>query len=131
MRKRCGLRLNDLSRKTGVSRNAIARAERDESRPRPQVLGRVLPALACAFQAAFPESAGDPYDFLIPPKTLGALIKNRRMRCGMQLKDLAKKLGVRPFTVIRYEADASTPQAKVRERLRRVLGMDVRDEKLT
>ncbi len=120
MRRRLGLRIEDLSAKSGLSHNAISRLERDTTkRVHPWVLGRILPYLASRFNETFPEAGGDPYDFLIPPSTFGAWLKNFRMRRGLKLKDLARELKVRPFTVIRYEADLAKPSREVRENLRR------------
>lgn len=121
MRRRLGLRIEDLSAKSGLSHNAISRLERNATRKvHPWVLGRVLPYLAAQFKETFPEAGGDPYDFLIPPTTFGGWLKNFRMRRGLKLNTLARALKVRPFTVIRYEADATKPALAVRQNLRRV-----------
>lgn len=120
MRRRLGLRIEDLSAKSGLSHNALSRLERNATRKvHPWVLGRVLPYLAAEFKETFPEAGGDPYDFLIPPTTFGGWLKNFRMRRALKLKDLARALKVHPFTVIRYEADASKPSLEVRGNLRR------------
>ncbi len=125
MRRRLGLRIEDLSAKSGVSRNAISRLERNATKKvHPWVLGRVLPYLAAQFKETFPEAGGDPYDFLIPPTTFGGWLKNLRMRRGLKLIDLARALKVRPFTVIRYEADESKPNAFARQNLRRAFGIN-------
>lgn len=42
----------------------------------------------------------------------------------MTLKDLARALKVRPFTVIRYEADETKPIPQVRQNLRRAFGLN-------
>lgn len=121
LRRKAGLSLDDLAKKSGLQRNVLSRLERDKTRKAnyPWVLGRILPFLAGRFKEAFPEAKGDPYDFLIPPKTFGGWLRNLRMRRGMKLKDLAQALKVRPFTVIRYEADATKPARAVRNNLRR------------
>ena len=122
MRKRLHLTIEDLSRKSRLSHNVIARLERDETRVQPWVLGRILPFLAARFKETFPESSGDAYDFLIPPTSFGAWLKNQRLRRGIKLKELAKQLGVCPFTLIRYESDRAQPSPAVRERLCRLFG---------
>jgi transcriptional regulator with XRE-family HTH domain len=120
LRKRLGVTLEEFSQMTRLGHNTIAKIERGETRKvQPWVLGRILPALADRFKEAFPETAGDPYDFLIPPTTFGSWLKNFRMRRGLKLKDLARTLKVRPFTVIRYEANESKPAPEVRQNLRR------------
>jgi transcriptional regulator with XRE-family HTH domain len=120
LRKRLGVTLEEFSQMTRLGHNTIAKIERGETQKvQPWVLGRILPTLASRFNEAFPETAGDPYDFLIPPTTFGGWLRNFRMRRGLKLKDLARALKVRPFTVIRYEADESKPAPEVRQNLRR------------
>ena len=122
MRKRLGLTIEDLSRKSRLSHNVIARLERDETRVQPWVLGRILPLLATRFKEAFPESNGDAYDFLIPPTSLGRWIKNQRLRRGMKLRELSESLIVCIYSAVRYESDRSKPSPAVRSRLRRLWG---------
>lgn len=123
LRKKLGLRVKDLSPKVRLAESAIARIERDEARPQPWVLGRILAFLASNSKEAFPETNGDPYDFLIPPTSFGTWLRNLRMRRGMKQRDLARVLGVRPYSVVRYEADLTKPAPAIRERLRRVLNL--------
>lgn len=125
MRRRLGLTIEQLSAKSGLSRNVISRLERDAvRRVHPWIIGRLLPYLASQFKETFPESGGDPFDFLVPPTSFGAWLKNLRMRRGLKLKELARRLKVRPFTVIRYEADATKPAPEVRGNLRRAFGIN-------
>jgi transcriptional regulator with XRE-family HTH domain len=121
MRKRSGLTIEDLGRKSRLSPNAISRLERDHSRAQPWALGRILPHFAAQFEAVFPETNGDAYDLIIPPVTFGSWLKNQRLRRGMKLNELAQQLNVRPFTLIRYESDQRKPQAPILDRLKRVL----------
>lgn len=126
LRKKLGLSLDDLSEKSGLHRNILSRLERNKGRKanHPWVLGRILPFLAGRFKEAFPEAKGDPYDFFIPPKSFGSWLKNLRLRRGMRLRDLAATLGVKPFTIIRYEADLSKPDQAVRARLRKTFKLN-------
>lgn len=124
MRRRLGLTIAELSRKSKVSHNVISRLERDATRRvQPWILGRLLPPLASRFKETFPEAGGNAYDFLIPPTTFGGWLKNLRMRRGLKLTELAHALKVRPYTVIRYEADETKPAPEVRQNLRRILGL--------
>ena len=115
-----------MAAKSGLSRNALSRLERGKTRKAnlPWVLGKILPFLARHFKEAFPEAKGDPYDFLIPPSTFGGWLKNFRMRQGLRLIDLARALKVRPFTVIRYEANETKPDPRVRQNLRRAFRLN-------
>src|SRR5579885_1786213 len=115
MRKSLGLTLQSLEKKTGVWKSVLTRLERDKTslRQAPWILGRILPALRAKFKEAFPETNSDPYDFLYPPTTFGGWLLNLRARRGLKLRDLARLLGVRPFTVIRYENNLSKPDPEV------------------
>jgi len=126
MRRSLGLTQEDLSKKTGVQCSVITRLERDKTSPRqaPRIIGRVLPALGAKFKAAFPETGGDPFDFVYPPNSFGGWIRNLRARRGLKLRDLADLLKVTPFTVIRYENNLSRPDPTVQKRLRRVFELN-------
>ena len=125
MRKRLHMTIEDLSRKSRLSHNAIARFERDETRKtNPWVLGRIFPFLASHFKETFPEAKGDAYNFLIPPVSFGAWLQNLRLRRGLQLRQLAKLLGVHPYTLIRYERNQTTPAQAVRLRLKNRFGLN-------
>lgn len=124
LRRKLGLSIKDLSPKVRLAESAIARIERDEARSQPWVLGRILAFLASSFKEAFPETNGDPYDFLIPPTSFGTWLRNQRLRRGMKQRALAAALGVRPYTVVRYEADLTKPAPAIREKLRKVLKLN-------
>lgn len=110
---------------TRLGHNTIAKLERNETRSvQPWILGRILPFVQEKFNEAFPDAKGDAYDYLIPPKTFGGWMKNFRARRGLKLKELAKALKVHCYTVIRYEADLTKPDVAVRDRLRRVFGLN-------
>ncbi|MEK7383257.1 MAG: helix-turn-helix transcriptional regulator [Elusimicrobiota bacterium] len=126
MRKRLHLTLDDFSKQTGVARSVLSRLERGGTRKAnyPWVLGRILPFLSSRFKEAFPESKGDPYDFIIPPSSFGSWLKNFRLRRGMKLNHLAKLLNVRPYTIIRYEAGQTKPAESVRQDLKRIFKLN-------
>lgn len=127
LRRQAGLTIEQLSRKTGVSQGAIAKLERDEAPVlRPWVLGRIIPYLSQSLKQAFPESGGDPYDFLVPPVSFGKWLRNQRMRLALQVRDFAARLKVEKFSLIRYEADQSRPDPAVRRRIRAALNLNGR-----
>ena len=108
---------------TRLARNTIAKIERDETKEvQPRIMGRILPFFVDRFREAFPQADTDPYDFLIPPVTLGAWILNQRLRRGMPQKELAAVLRVVAYSVIRYESDLSRPDSSVQSRLRALFG---------
>lgn len=124
MRRRLGLTIENLSHKSQISHSAISRIERDETRAQPWILGRLLPVLASQFKNAFPETKGDPYNFLFPPRSFGSWLRNLRIRHGPKVGQLAGMLSVKPFTIIRYEANLSKPKLEIRERIRRALKLN-------
>jgi transcriptional regulator with XRE-family HTH domain len=108
---------------TRLSRNTIAKIERDETTGiQPWILGRILPHFAGRFNEVFPDASEGPYDFLIPPTSLGSWLRNQRMRRGMKQRKLAEALRVHAYSVIRYESDLTTPDSTVQTRLRALLG---------
>jgi len=125
LRRRLGITRTLFATSTGVSRGAIGRLEQDKARTlNPWVLGRILPFLASKYKEVFPETQGDPYDFLVPPTTLGGWLRNQRMRRGLQQQDLAKLLGVNRESIRRYEANETKPAPAVRDRLRKVFKLN-------
>lgn len=124
LRRRAGLTVEALSQKAGVAHNAISWLELDKARrPNIKVLGRLLAFYGDRLQEAFPE--GDAYDHIIPPKTLGAWIKNQRLRRGMEQRDFARRMRVHAYSVIRYERDDYRPNAEIRGRLRSIFGAGI------
>jgi len=126
MRKSLGWTQEDLRKKTGVHTSVLTRLERDKTSPRqaPRILGRVLPALRAKFKQAFPETNGDPFDFVYPPTSFGGWLRNLRARRGLRLRELAAALGVKPFTVIRYERNETRPDPAVQTRLKRAFRLN-------
>ena len=125
LRRRLGLTIALYATGTGVSHGAIGRLERDKLRTlNPWVLGRILPFLASKYKEVFPETQGDPYDFLVPPTTFGSWLRNQRMRRGLQQRDFARLLGVNRESIRRYEANETKPIPAVRDRLRKVFKLN-------
>lgn len=85
-------------------------------------MGRILRILEPKFRKAFPETKGDAYDFVIPPTSFGAWLKNQRMRQALRLKELAALLKVSAYSVIRYESDQSRPAPAILKRIHQLLG---------
>lgn len=110
LRRRLGLTIAEFSKTTGLSHGAISRVERDAHRVLdPWILGRIIPPLGARLKEVFPETKGDPYDFLYPRDSFGGWLKNLRARRGLLQKDLALAAGVSAETIRRYEANISRP----------------------
>ncbi len=115
--------LDEFSQMTRLGHNTVAKIERDETKEiQPRTMSRILPFFVDRFREAFPNADADPYDFLIPPITLGAWIRNQRFRRGMPQKKLAVALGVVAYSVIRYESNLTRPDSSVQSRLRALFG---------
>jgi len=118
-----GLTIDELARKARLSHNVIACLERDETKTvQPWILGRILPFLASRFKEAFPETEGDPYDFLVPPASFGSWLHNQRMRRCLKQKELARLAGVSRESIRRYEANETQPAKGIWDKLRTLLG---------
>ena len=90
----------------------------------------MLPFYLARFKDAFPDVAGDAYDYLIPPTTFGDWLRNFRLRRGLRQGELAKTLGVNKFTITRYESNHSLPNREIRSRLQKRYGLNGEFDKL-
>ncbi|MFH1726442.1 MAG: helix-turn-helix transcriptional regulator [Elusimicrobiota bacterium] len=118
LRKRRGLTLMELARRTGVSHGAICRLENGMVPLDPARLGRILAFFGDDAREVLPDGA-DIYDHVIPVKDFGSWLRNFRMRRGIPQKNLAEALGVHKVTVCRYEKHGLKPDARILKRLRR------------
>lgn len=128
MRRSLGYTLEQFAARAAVCRKRLSRLERGRS-PKgkdPVLLGRVLPLLKPKFHEAFPETNGEPFDFIYPPDTFGGWLRNLRARKALGLKEMASMLGVAPFTIIRYEGELSKPDPLIAARLRHRFGFNGR-----
>jgi len=64
-------------------------------------------------------------DYLIPPDTLGARIKNLRFKRGLTLKEFTRKAGLSKDSIWRYEKDVTVPEEKILKRMAKVLKVNV------
>lgn len=125
LRRRLGLSIDQFATETGVSHNTIGRLERGHNPVlKPWVLGKILPFLASRYKEVFPETGGDPYDFVVRPTSFGSWLTNLRMRKGLKQKELARLLGVNRESIRRYEANETKPIPAVRARLRKVFKLN-------
>lgn len=125
LRKRCGLTLLELARRTGVSHGVIYRLEKGLVVPEPVRLGRILAFFGDDAREVLPDGA-DIYDHAIPVKDFGSWLRNFRMRRGISQKDLGEVLGVHRVTVCGYERQGLRPDARVLKRLRRKFKLGAR-----
>ena len=123
LRRRAKVTIAQLATRSKISHNTISRLERTpDCRANPTILERILQVLRVNFQEICPGLINNCYDFLVPLKTLGAWIKNARLKLGLQQKALAKRLGVSRETVRRWERDLVRPRNNVQDHLNEVLG---------
>ena len=64
-------------------------------------------------------------DYLIPPDTLGAKIKNLRLKRGFTLKEFTRKVGLSKDCIWRYEKDITVPEEKILKRIAKVLKVNI------
>lgn len=123
LRKRRGLTVFGLADATGVSHNAISNLERGAVPPKPWTLGPILSFFGAEAVGIFP-GAADAFDAVVPPTDFGAWLNNFRLRNGLQLKDVAEKIGVSAVSIHYYEQGRRTPGPEVIKRLRRAFKLN-------
>ncbi len=125
LRRRLGLTIEEFSKITDLSHGAISRVERDAHRVlEPWILGRIIPQLQGRLVEVFPETKGDPYDFLYPRDTFGGWMKNFRARRGLLQNEVAKAMGVSTETIRRYQDNECKPSKRNLSKFRAVFGLD-------
>jgi transcriptional regulator with XRE-family HTH domain len=112
-----------LAHATGVSHNAISCLERGVCAPKAWTLGPILSFFGAEAARVFPGGA-DAYDSVVPPTDFGTWLNNFRLRKGLQLKDVAVKVGVSAVSIHYYEQGRMKPAPAVIKRLRRAFKLN-------
>jgi transcriptional regulator with XRE-family HTH domain len=123
LRKRQGLTIPDLERRTGISHGTISRLERGNAAVNMAAVGKLMAYFGKDWAEACPE-VKHPADLLVPVTDFGSWLRNFRIRRGLQQVELAGILGVSKVSVCRYERNRSRPSAKITERLRKVFKLN-------
>jgi transcriptional regulator with XRE-family HTH domain len=123
LRKRQGLTIPDLERRTGISHNTISRLERGGAAVNVVAVGKLMAYFGQDLAEGFPE-AQDPADRLVPVSDFGSWLRNFRVKRGLHQIELARILGVSKVTVCRYERNRSRPVVEIRERLRKAFKLN-------
>lgn len=118
LRKRRGLTIVDLEKRTGVSRVTICRIERGHKVEHLELAGKLLGYFGAQAAEAFPPGT-DPIDLLVPVTDFGSWLRNFRVRKGLQQAKLAEILGVSRPSISCYEANKTTPLKAVLKKLRK------------
>ncbi len=83
LRKRQGLTIVDLEKRTGVSRVTICRLERGHRVAHLELVGKLLAYFGAQAAEAFP-AGSDPIDLVAPVTDFGSWLRNFRIRKGLQ-----------------------------------------------
>lgn len=125
LRRRLDLTIGEFSKTTGLSHGAISRVERDAHRVlEPWILGRIILQLQGRLGEVFPETKGDPCDFLYPRDTFGGWLKNFRARRGLLQNEVAKAMAVSTETIRRYQDNECKPSKRNLFKLKAVFGLN-------
>lgn len=117
LRKRQGLTIPALERRTGVSHGTISRLERGAARVNVAAVGRLLAYFSRDLQEAFPDGQ-NAADLLVPVSNFGSWLRNFRVRKGLRQVELARILGVTKTSVCWYERNRSKPKDAIVRRLK-------------
>jgi len=91
-----------------VSHGAISRLDRGIGPLNIAAAGKLLAFFGRKAKKAFPEGA-DSYDCVVPVTDDASLIRNLRLRMGLQQAALANILGVSKVTIYRWERNKTRP----------------------
>jgi transcriptional regulator with XRE-family HTH domain len=137
LRRRLGLTQEQLAKKLGLDEGSVSRWEAGARRPSQWMAGR-LKVLLQAMEKGDIKLAEvrdptlsffdltrwrrkPPTSVTIQPRTFGERLRERRLRLGLSMKELAQRAGTSRGTVFRVEANKLRPSAKLRRALAQVL----------
>ena len=126
-----GLTREELAKVCGVSRAYLAEIEqKNRSTIHPLYIQKIADGLGVdPLKLISPNGSSKKkkhfIDYLIPPHTLGARIKNLRFKQGLTLKEFTKKVGLSKDCIWRYEKDITVPEEKILKRIAKVLKVNV------
>lgn len=123
LRRRQGLTIQDLERRTQVSHGTISRIERDSSGVNVAAVGRLVAFFSREIEEAFPNGQ-HAADILAPVSDFGSWLRNFRIRKGLQQAELAKILGVSRAAVCWYERNRSKPRDVIVNRLKKAFKLN-------
>ena len=105
-KKRLDLKLcqKEVAQKLGINKTTVYNWENNRTSPSMNHIPKIIEFLGYV-----------PYD--TPPRTLGDKISTSRRLLGLTQKELARRLGIDPSTLGRWERDKSQPVKKQLERL--------------
>lgn len=113
-----------LAALSGVSRNIIAKYERNEiEKPNPAVILKIASALSVTPQRLLPRhnDSKDLFEYFVKPKNFGSRLRYLRLKAQIQQRALAGMLKVNRETVRRYENNITAPDGETIGRLAKVL----------
>lgn len=104
-----GLLQREVAARIGVEKATLMNWELGHTAPAPAAYPAIIAFLGC--------------DRRPIPATAGAVIRRARLTRGWSLADLAVQAGVDPASVARVEVDTKGVTSRVRQAIRRVLGL--------
>ncbi|MCM8782680.1 MAG: helix-turn-helix domain-containing protein [Candidatus Omnitrophica bacterium] len=126
-----GLTRDELSERSGVSKGYLATIEQNNrSLINPRYIQKIAKGLELnpLKLISYNGSAGKKkhfLDYVIPPETLGARIKNLRIKQGLNFKEFTKRLKVSKDSTWRFEKNITVPNEKMLKRIAKLLRVSV------
>jgi transcriptional regulator with XRE-family HTH domain len=124
LRVQKGLTIDQIVNQRDIPRSVLNRYERNEiDKLDPWTLEKIAKALGIdPIELLVSETdVKDIFDYFCPPITLGAKIRNLRLKKHLQQKDLAKMLGIHKVSLCRYEKDQSKPDKQIILKIEQIL----------
>ena len=124
LRVQTGLTIDQIVNQRDIPRSVLNRYERNEiDKLDPWTLEKIAKALEIdPIELLVSETdVKDIFDYFCPPTTLGAKIRNLRLKKHLQQKDLAKMLGIHKVSLCRYEKDQCKPDKQIILKLEQIL----------
>jgi transcriptional regulator with XRE-family HTH domain len=126
-----GLSRDELAERSEVSRVYLAEIEqKNRTKISPFYIRKIAAGLGIDPLKLIPRNGSSRkrehfIDYLIPPDTLGARIKNLRMRQGLNFKEFTKRLKVSKDSTWRFERNITIPNETILKRIAKILKVKV------
>ncbi len=128
-----GLTRDELAKRSGVSKAYLAEIEqKSRIQINPLYVRKIAAGLGIDPLKLVPRNSslkkkGHYADYLIPPNTLGARIKNLRIRQGLNFKEFTRQLKVSKDSTWRFEKNITVPNKEILKRMAKILNVKALD----
>jgi len=127
-----GLTRDELSERSGVSKGYLAEIEQNNrSLINPRYIQKIangleLNPLKLISRKGSLSKKKHFFDYIVPPDTLGAKIRNLRLKQELTFKEFTRRLKVSKDSAWRFEKNITIPNEKILKRIAKVLRVSVK-----